>query len=136
MKNKIKKIFTYITPWAVDNDLQAPKYNKTKEGNFVLKYKNKTIGTLEYKNNKWIFKYSDQFKNEQFIEPIIDFPNIDKVYESEELPPFFASRIPNLKQDFHLKKLEKYKGDKNDLVSLLKIFGKKSINNPFKLLSI
>ena len=89
---------------------------------------------MEYKENKWHFKYDEQFKNERFIAPLIDFPIVDKNYEFEELPPFFAARIPNLNQPFHFKKLLKYNGDKNDLVSLLEIFGQKYINNPFELI--
>ena len=47
--------------------------------------------------------------------------------------PFFATRIPNLNQPYHKSKLEKSAGDKTNLVSLLKIFGEKSINNPYEL---
>ena len=66
--------------------------------------------------------------------PLIDFPVINKIYELDELPPFFAARIPNLNQPFHIKKLLKRNGDKNDIVSLLEVFGQKSVNNPFELI--
>ena len=91
------------------------------------------IGTLEYFESKWTFKYSDEYKKNKYILPLVNFPDIDKVYKFEELVPFFATRIPNLNQPFHQKKIEKHNGDKNNLVSLLKIFGEKSINNPFEL---
>jgi len=134
MKNKIKKILTKLTPWSIGEDFSSENLKSKKEAQFILSYKGKIIGILEHKGNKWIFKYSDDYKKNQFIAPLIDFPIVNKIYEFEELPPFFAARIPNLNQPFHLKKLSKYKGDKNDLVSLLEIFGQKSINNPFELI--
>ncbi len=133
MKNKIKNILEKLTPWSIDNDVTAKNYESKKEAMFVLSYKAKKIGILLHKNSKWIFKYSDEYIKNQFVSLLIDFPIIDKVYEFEELPPFFAARIPSLNQPFHTKKIKKHNGDKNDLVSLLEIFGKKSINNPYEL---
>ena len=135
MNNKIKKIFKKLTPWSDDNNSFKEDHINAKDAIFNLIYDNKDIGTLEHKNNKWIFKYSDNFIMAQFVLPLIDFPIIEKKYEFEELPPFFAARIPKINQPFHAKKLSKNKGDKNDIVSLLEIFGEKSINNPFELKS-
>jgi len=134
MKKIIKNIFTKLTPWSVDEDFLQENFNSKKDAKFFLSYKGKNIGILEHKNNKWIFQYSEELKNNQFISPLMDFPIIDKIYQFDELPPFFAARIPNLNQPFHQKKLSKHGGDKNDIVSLLEIFGQKSINNPFDLI--
>ncbi len=133
MKDSIKKILSKLTPWGVDEEFFSDEIVNSKDGKFILSFQNKTIGILEYKTNKWVFKYSNEYKKKQFICPIIDFPDIHKTYEFEELMPFFASRIPSLNQPFHKKKLKKYNGDKSDIVSLLQIFGQKSINNPFNL---
>jgi len=132
VKEKIKNIFKKLTPWSIDNEF-IPIGENTENGKFELLFENKVIGTLEYKNNKWIFKYSDEYKKEKFILPLLNFPDVNKIYEFEDLVPFFATRIPNLNQPYHQKKIDKYKGDKNNLISLLKIFGEKSINNPFEL---
>ncbi len=132
MKEKIENIFKKLTPWFIDNkSVSSNEY--TENGEFELLLEDKLIGTLEYKNNKWIFKYSDEYKEKQFMLPLLNFPDVDKIYEFENLMPFFATRIPNLNQPYHQKKIDKYNGDRNNLVSLLKIFGKKSINNPFEL---
>lgn len=133
MKKSIKKLFRELTPWGVDDEFFSNEIKDSKDGKFILSFQSKEIGILEYKINKWVFKYSDEFKQNQFVNLIIDFPDINKTYEFDELMPFFASRIPNLNQPFHKKKLKKYDGDKNDLVSLLQIFGERSINNPFNL---
>lgn len=132
MKEKVKNIFKKLTPWSIDNEF-TPIGNNAQNGLFELLFENKIIGTLQYTEGKWIFKYSEEYKKNQFILPLLDFPVIDKIYEFEDLTPFFATRIPNLNQPFHQRKIEKNNGDKNNLVSLLKIFGKKSINNPFEL---
>ena len=132
MKEKIKNIFKKLTPWSIDNEF-IPIGDNTENGKFELLFENKVIGTLEYKNDKWIFKYSDEYKKKKFMLPLLNFPDTNKVYEFEDLVPFFATRIPNLNQPYHQKKIDKYNGDKNNLVSLLKIFGEKSINNPFEL---
>ncbi len=132
MKNKIKNIFNKLTPWSI-NDEFISLGGSTENGKFNLLFEDKLIGILEYKNKKWIYKYSNEYKKKQFILPLLNFPDINKVYEFDELAPFFATRIPNLNQPYHQKKIKKHNGDKNNLVFLLKIFGEKSINNPFKL---
>lgn len=133
MKEKIKNIYKKLTPWSVDEELMSKINSATEEGMFELLFENNLIGTLKFSDKKWTFQYSDQFKKERFVLPLIDFPDVNKVYEFEELMPFFAARIPNLNQPFHDWKLDKHDGDKGSLVSLLKIFGEKSINNPFEL---
>ena len=133
MKGKIKNIFQKLTPWFGDEEFLTKLNSESENGKFQLLYQDKLIGTLEYLDGTWIFKYSEEFKKEQFVLPLIDFPDVNKVYEFEELMPFFAARIPNLNQPYHEQKLEKLEGNKTSLVSLLKIFGKKSINNPFEL---
>ena len=132
MKNKVNKLFAWLSPWS-NGDMKLSKTKGKREAEFLLFYKGRTIGTLEYKNDYWYFAYSDEYKKEQFIAPIMDFPVVDKLYEMKDLPPFFASRIPSINQPFHYKKILKNNGDVNDLVSLLEIFGTKSINNPFIL---
>lgn len=105
-------------------------------GVFSLKFTNKNIGTLKYNDSKWVFFYSEEFKKNPTISPITDFPDIDKVYESSELWPFFASRIPALNQPYQFKKIASAKADTNDAVALLKIFGSNTITNPYELIAI
>jgi HipA-like protein len=100
---------------------------------FELSYKNVLIGLLELNNGTWKFGYSDEFKNQNSLLPIVDFPAIDKIYESKELWPFFMSRIPGLGQPIVQQIIKKNKINDNDEVSLLKQFGKKTIANPYIL---
>ncbi len=133
MKEKIKNIFQKLTPWSGDDDFLSKLKSENENGKFQLLFGDKLIGTLEFNENKWTFKYSKEYLKEQFVLPMIDFPDVNKVYEFDTLMPFFAARIPNLNQPYHEHKLVKWEGDKTSLVSLLKIFGEKSINNPFEL---
>lgn len=133
MKEKIKNILQKLTPWSGDDEFLSKLSSEKENAKFELLFEDKLVGILEFKEDKWIFEYSEEYKEKKFVLPLINFPDIDKKYEFEELMPFFATRIPNLNQPYHEKKLEKLEGDKTSLVSLLKIFGEKSINNPFEL---
>ncbi len=100
---------------------------------FKLSYQKLIIGTLKLNNGLWTFEYSDDFKQQNEINAIVDFPNKNKIYQSRELFPFFAFRIPSLQR----LKLQKIVSENitTDEVSLLKMFGKQSIANPYHLVA-
>ncbi|MCO6491894.1 MAG: hypothetical protein J5I98_25990 [Phaeodactylibacter sp.] len=70
------------------------------------------------------------------MKPLVDFPDVNKTYSYEELPPFFAHRIPGLGQPKVQKIILEEKIDAHSEVELLKGFGKLSISNPFQLLYV
>ena len=96
---------------------------------FVLKYKNLTIGKLTLDNGEWKFEYTEAFKNQNNITPLSNFPSLNKVYTSSELWPFFATRIPSLTQ-----LQQKHENVERNEAALLKRFGARTITNPFVLL--
>ena len=96
----------------------------------MLSYGPNDIGYLKFLDGNWIFTYSDWFKEQKTIMPLIEFPHKDKVYRSKELWSFFNSRIPSNKQP-KFKQLDKE--GKLSLEKLLETFGKNSVNNPFTL---
>jgi hypothetical protein len=113
---------------------------------FVLKIDNIEVGVLTYNEfNKqkeshktWDFAYTENFKKVAGKEIgqynlITQFKDINKVYFSHELWPFFKIRIPGLKQPALIEILEDEEIDKNDECSLLKKFGNKCISNPYIL---
>ena len=127
MIEKLKKILS--TPeW-----LEKMATPKDKKASFILTYDKLIIGFLNVQDGEWEFSYSDEFKEQDELSPIVDFPAKDKVYKSTELWPFFASRIPSLSRPSVKKVLNKTQIDSNDLVELLKLFGQKTITNPFNL---
>jgi hypothetical protein len=52
---------------------------------FELGYKELEIGTLTFKDGEWVFRYSEEFKRQAEIQPVIDFPDVTKTYRSDEL---------------------------------------------------
>lgn len=99
------------------------------QADFILTLNKLKVGTLSYADNVWFFSYSEEFKSQKDILPLVNFPTVDKEYSSNELWPFFVSRIPSRAQ------LQTSKGAKKlDLVSLLKSYGRKTIANPYQLI--
>jgi len=96
-------------------------------------YNTLLIGTLNLKEGIWTFAYSDEFKQQNKIKPLTDFPRVDKVYQNMVLYPFFLHRIPGLNQPKVKATIEKEKIDKTNEAELLKRFGQISITNPFLL---
>lgn len=100
---------------------------------FELSYKDITIGHLSLIKGTWKFSYSEEFRNQDSLLPLTDFPDKNKEYEARELWPFFLSRIPGLGQPKVQEIIKEQNIDENDEASLLKIFGKRTIANPYKL---
>jgi HipA-like protein len=126
--NKIQYLFK-----SEDQELElSTPINTSVE--FELTYKNLVIGVLKLNNGLWAFTYSEAFKHQNEINAIVDFPDKHKVYQSNVLFPFFAFRIPSLQR----LKLQHVISDSftNDEVSLLKMFGKQTIANPYQLISM
>ena len=81
----------------------------------------------------WRFEYSDDFRGNGTLRPIVEFPDINKIYHSSELWQFFASRIPSLEQAEVEEILKREHIEEDDAVRLLKRFGERTITNPFYL---
>lgn len=101
---------------------------------FVLKYHQLEMGNLKYLNSQWIYEYSELFKAQQEITPLIDFPDLNKTYKSEILWPFFLNRIPSPKQPKIQEYISKHPLESKNTAKLLAVFGEYSVNNPFRLL--
>lgn len=100
---------------------------------FQLTYKDLKVGTLCLHSGTWTFKYSEEFKNQDQIKPLVDFPDVEREYCSDELQPFFAHRIPGLGQPKIQKIIKAEQIDAQNEAKLLERFGKVSITNPFQL---
>ena len=103
---------------------------------FHLKYRDIEVGRLYSRDGKWCFEYSERFKQQDRVAPLADFPNKEKIYEMEDLWPFFASRIPSFEQPRVRETIRSEKIDRRNSAELLRRFGKRSISNPFVLESV
>lgn len=127
MKKLFKKLF-----WRTEDEGDM-HIHPNSEASFNVIYNDLLIGTLSLKDEEWNFDYSSKFKDQKSIRPIVDFPDKSKNYSSDELWPFFASRIPGTGQPMVQNFLLKNNVKETDAVVLLKEFGKKSITNPYEL---
>lgn len=106
-----------------------------KEAIFHIILDSTLVGILSFKEGYWIFEYSNEYKEGEFSS-LVNFPNIDKIYKSKELWPFFSSRIPSLARKKIQDEIKKKGLNENDNLALLSFFGNKTITNPFELVKI
>ena len=126
----IKKFIEAAREWlGMQKPIHAPP---DKEARFLLTYDDLLIGVLSVANGIWRFEYSDEFRQSD-LRSIVEFPNVNRVYESEDLWQFFASRIPSTEQPEIEEILRRENIAEDDAVSLLRRFGTRTINNPFHL---
>ncbi len=100
---------------------------------FKLFFEELLVGTLSVADSLWKFEYSSDFKKQDELRPLVDFPDVDKIYESKELWQFFVMRIPSPEQAEVEEILKREHIREDDAVSLLKRFGERTIANPFRL---
>ncbi len=115
-----KKLF-----WRADED-DCCVIDNLIESKFALLFGSLLIGELTFSDGKWYFSYSLEFRNQKNIQPLVNFPTKDKEYVSDELWPFFASRIPSDAQ------LQVSPGTR-DIIDSLKKYGRHTITNSFIL---
>lgn len=133
VKGKIEKtIQSLFSLWKTEEQEHILMPTNT-EAQFKLSYRTLEVGTLALKSERWHFAYSDSFKSQSKIKPLENFPDLEKHYESDELFPFFVSRIPGTGQPKVQKALKSEHANEENEVLLLKNFGNKSIANPFEL---
>lgn len=118
----MKKIFSLF--WYSEGNMFS--LEKGAVSLFKLMLGNLKVGELSYDGSLWRFSYSEEFKRQKEVLPLVNFPTKEKEYESEELWPFFASRIPS---DAQLQTT-----NTRDIVSSLKRYGRSTIANAFVLL--
>ena len=127
----IKKLMDRAKEWlGFARSVKAPPEAQAK---FLLTYNGLLVGTLSVDSGLWKFEYSDKFKMEEGFRPIVEFPDINQIYVNEELWQFFASRIPSTEQPEIEEILRREHVREDDAVALLKLFGKRTIANPFEL---
>jgi HipA-like protein len=113
----------------------SPEVEPSRRAVFRVLYRNIEVGTLELVDGVWKFRYSDEFRKEgNRLRAITEFPDSCREYVSPELWPFFAMRIPSLKQAEIRAIVEREHIDEHDEATLLRRFGRRTVANPFELL--
>jgi hypothetical protein len=81
----------------------------------------------------WELRYTDAFKAQSRLSPIVCFPDVDKVYRSAKLWPFFSVRIPSIARPEVQRTVREENLDYDDVAAMLRRFGRKSVADPFEL---
>lgn len=103
------------------------------EAEFHLVYKDFLVGILRAAHGEWSFSYSDAFRSQAALTPLVEFPDRERKYTSKHLWPSFVMRLPSLKQA-EIQEVVKREGiDATDEVQLLRRFGHRTIASPFEL---
>ena len=127
----IKKLMDKAKEWlGFARSVKAPPEAHAK---FLLTYDDLLVGILSVEDGMWKFEYSDKFRSENDFRPIVEFPDVSKTYVNEDLWQFFASRIPSTEQPEVEEILRREQVKEDDAIGLLKLFGKRTIANPFEL---
>ncbi|MFV1980230.1 MAG: HipA N-terminal domain-containing protein [Rhodothermia bacterium] len=129
----IKKFKRVLNDMLGNESLHTPK---DAVAEFQLSYNNLNVGTLTVRDGLWVFSYSADFKKQQVVSPLVDFRDVGKIYEAEDLWPFFSIRIPSKEQAAVKEAIKNGRVDANNEVGLLKLFGEKTIANPFRLTAV
>lgn len=108
---------------------------------FVLRYvphgaSDVTVGRLDYDGETWTFRYDADFKARRDLRPIEGLDDLEKVYRSRVLFPFFAVRIPDPRRGDVRRRLEAEGIQDPSVTDLLRIFGHRVVSSPaFRLLT-
>ena len=102
---------------------------------FGLFHNQLRIGTLSFDGVQWTFRYSSAFRKQKRLRPLIEFPHLEKTYQTKDLWPFFELRIPSLRQPSVAQAIAAEQIDPTDEAALLKRFGRRTITNPFELVA-
>ena len=135
MINKAKKILQKFNSLFKPEGLREGHSiaNSTESIEFVLTYNMLPVGILTFYEEVWKFEYTNQFKIKKSINTLTEFPDIDTIYKSKVLFPFFMHRIPSPSQPKIKEIIEKEKINEHNITEMLKRFGRLTITSPFEL---
>jgi hypothetical protein len=101
---------------------------------FTLKYNEHIVGWLTPFDGAWFFDYDQGFYKLGLTAIGPEFSDFHKAYFSKTLWAFFSTRIPSTKRQEIKDIVEKEGVDPEDQIAMLKLFGRKVIQNPYELI--
>ena len=88
------------------------------------------VGRLDFDGELWSFRYDEEYKLREDLRPIEGFSDLEKVYRSPVLFPFFAVRIPNESRADVQQRLDEDKESGREQSDLLRLFGRRVVSSP------
>jgi len=107
--------------------------DRSKDSEFVLVLGRLPMLILSRNSEGWTMRYTVAFKNQNRIAALVPFPDVNKVYRSSELWPFFSVRIPSIARPEVERMVREERLDYDDVAAMLRRFGRKSVADPFEL---
>lgn len=89
-----------------------------------------TVGTLVYDGATWSFEYDEAYKRRDNLRPLEGFGDLNSVYSSTRLFPFFRVRLPDPKRPDIRREMERQNLRGADEVEMLRVFGRKVASSP------
>lgn len=129
----LKSLRKYLWRSEGQENLGAPANTRI---TFQIRYNDLLVGELRSADGEWVFHYSPEFKLAKPFPGIMDFPDLEREYRGQELWPFFARGIPSIENPHVRETLAKEKVSANDEAGLLRLFGNRTIANPFRLVAL
>lgn len=81
---------------------------------------------------KFLFRYLDSFRS-RGLAPLPGFQEVDRIYESVDLFPFFAERIPDLRRPEIKEWIKQQNIDETNKLELLGALSRHSVTDSFEL---
>ena len=100
---------------------------------FVLVLGSLPMLVLSRDSDGWTMRYTEAFRRQNRIAPLVPFPDVNKVYRSPVLWPFFSVRIPSISRPEVERTVREEQLDYDDVAAMLHRFGRKSVADPFEL---
>lgn len=88
------------------------------------------VGDLEFDGRMWSFRYSEEYKLRRDLRAIEGMDDINRIYRSSVLFPFFAVRIPDVDRDDVRRRLEEDRVRDPEPADMLRIFGRHVVSSP------
>jgi hypothetical protein len=89
-----------------------------------------TVGRLDFDGDVWTFAYADEYKRREDLRPLEGFSDVERVYRSQMLFPFFAVRIPDRTRTDVRDRLDKDQVQDPGPSDLLRLFGRRVVSSP------
>lgn len=100
---------------------------------FLLCFDDLPVLVLSCNADGWKMFYTEEFKSQDRVKPLVPFRDVNKVYRARELWPFFSVRIPSIARPEVERTVREEGLDYDDVAAMLSRFGRKSIADPFEL---
>jgi len=84
------------------------------------------------RGGRYVFRYLEAFKAMK-LAPLPGLQDVDVVYESEDLFPFFAERIPDMRRPEIKEWVKQQHIDEGDKLALLGALSRRSVTDSYEL---